>query len=63
MRRAWLKNVPALRRIYGIHPWELEDYTPAELDEINKDIAENNRRAKQAEADRRRHARGGRRGR
>ena len=40
MRRALLPAVPALSRVYGLMPWQIEDLTPDEvrayLDDLNR---------------------------
>lgn len=40
MRRALLRQMPALTRFYGLKPWELERFTFDELNEYTRQLAE-----------------------
>lgn len=40
MRASLLKDWPALSRLYGIHPGNFRDLTPAELAEYLSDLSE-----------------------
>lgn len=37
MRRRHLEWWPALSRVYGVHPWDVERLTPAELAAYQRD--------------------------
>lgn len=46
MRRALVKSWPALSYHFGLHPWDLERLTPAELRAYLDDLDAMNRAAK-----------------
>lgn len=45
MRRALLKQLPAITRFYGLKPWDLPEFTVDELNEYLRQMEDFNRRA------------------
>jgi Tat protein secretion system quality control protein TatD with DNase activity len=48
IRRALLKQWPALARFYGIHPWDAERFTLDELNEYLRQLDEHHRQQRLA---------------